>query len=256
MGLLDKILTGKRREPAQPAVITNPERLTTPEQIGPVLTHLLDDRKQVTVLVDGSDETYTSSILAVDEGRAILELDELNPRAGHELLAAQRRFRLQTRHKGIDIGFVAEVAAVDSSGGIAVYTVPFPDLVHYHPRRQAYRAEVDLSQRIPVFLELQTGAILQGELRDISVGGVGLELVRRPLQPLERGQTVEWCKVRLEDGREIGGNLEICFVSQPRGGQRTRIGGRFLNLRPQDNSALRQAVASLERQRIKRMKDK
>ena len=258
MGLLEKLLTGRKSgDAADSAPGQNPERLTTREQIGRALTTLAEDRKQVTVTPADAEQDYTSSILNVDTAGGVFELDELHPPAGHQQLAEQRRFRLRTQHKGIDISLKGEVARVDSSAGIAIYTVPFPASVRYLPRRRSYRAELRYSDHIPVFLEFEDGGLLQGELRDVSVGGVGLELLRRPLVPLERGQTAEWCTIRLPDGREIAGSLEIRFISpQPRGGQRTRIGGALRNLRPRDNASLRQLVTAIDRNRIKQRRDR
>ncbi len=255
MGLLEKILTGKRKEPT-PAPSLNPERLNSPEQIGRVLHDLLDARKQVTILLEGADETFTSSILQVEVDRATLELDELNPRSGHDLLTRTREFRLTTRLHGVDITFRSQVTGIDSSGGIAVYTAPFPALLRYQPRRAAYRAEVELSERIPVFLQTDDGGLLQGELRDISVGGVGLELMRRPVGTVAKGQRIGTCTIRLRNGQQIMGSLEICFVGQAAARQRLRVGARFVDMEPRYNKAVRQLVADIDRRRIKHRRDR
>ncbi|MDZ7753482.1 MAG: flagellar regulator YcgR PilZN domain-containing protein [Gammaproteobacteria bacterium] len=255
MGLLEKLLSGKGGEPG-PRPSLDPERLNTSEQIGRVLHELLDARKQVTMLLEGSDETFTSSILQVDTGTATLELDELNPRGGHERLTRIREFRLITRHHGVDISFHSQVTHIDSSGGIAVYTAAFPTILRYQPRRAAYRAEVELSERIPVFLQTEGGGLLQGELRDISVGGLGLELVRRPVVDVEKGQRIGTCTIRLRDGEQITGSLEICFVGQAAIRQRLRLGGRFVDMEPQNNKAVRKLVADIDRRRIKHRRDR
>lgn len=255
MGLLEKILAGKRKEPGPPPSL-DPERLNSSEQIGRVLHELLDARKQVTILLEGANETFTSSILQVDVATATLELDELNPRNGHDLLVRTREFRLSTRLHGVDIHFRSVVTGIDSSGGIAVYTAAFPTLMRYQPRRAAYRAEVELSERIPVFLQTDQGGLLQGELRDISVGGVGLELVRRPVIGVEKGQRIGTCTIRLQDGQQITGSLEICFVGQAAVRQRLRIGARFVDMEPRYNKAVRQLVADIDRRRIKYRRDR
>lgn len=260
MGLLDRLLHPRASEDRHKgaddanAARTFPydrSALTTHEQIARLLQELSAERKLVTVHLKGTDEQFMSSILSVDPEAMRLTLDELNPVAGHELLLRTRDLRVTTRLHGVDVSFRTRVEAVDDSAGIAIYHLPFPEDIRYHHRRQAYRASVDLSLQVPVYLDTPHGGIVPGSLRDLSVGGLGTDLLRRPVTPIERGQRLETCTIHLPEGEQVSSPLEVRFVERVPQSARLRVGGRFVDMESADQRTIRRFVAELDRKRVK-----
>jgi c-di-GMP-binding flagellar brake protein YcgR len=259
MGLLDRLLhpgesQDKETEPPPTAARTFPyerDTLTTADQIGRLLHDLAASRKLVTVHLKGTDETFMSTVLSVDGEHRHLTMDELNPAAGHGLLLRTGELRVTTRMEGVDVSFRTRLDAVDDSAGIAIYHLPFPEVVRYHHRRQAFRATVELSETIPVYLDTPQGGIVPGSLRDLSVGGLGAELHRRPVTPIERGQHLSACTIHLPEGEQVSSALEVRFVGRVPQSPRLRVGGRFVDMDPLHQRAIRRFVAELDRKRVK-----
>lgn len=225
--------------------------LTGADQVGRLLHELAATRKLVTVYLKGTEDAFMSSVLAVDDARRRLVMDELNPAAGHKLLLRSRELRVVTRLDGVDISFRTHLEAANESGGIATYDLPFPETIRYHHRRQAFRATVDLAEHVAVYLDTPDGGLMPGALRDLSVGGLGADLLRRPVTPIERGQHLNTCTIHLPESEPVSSALEVRFVGRVPQSSHLRVGGRFLDLEPDGQRRIRRFVAELDRKRVK-----
>ena len=249
MGLLGRWFNSGRERPPGPR--PSQDSVTEREEILHVLRSLVKGHKLVTVRLPGSDQTFSSTLLELDPRGGTLLMDELNPKAGHALIADVREFKLDTRVSGTDIAFAGRVAAIDTSGKIAAYRVPLPTRVGVHQRRAAFRADVDLGAHIPVYLETLDHASVTAELRDVSLGGLGLEIRRRPVNPLEAGQRLPSCTIQVPEGEPIRVQIEVRFIGRMRNAPTLRMGARFVDPSPQCRRAIRQLVAALDRKRAK-----
>ncbi len=225
--------------------------LTLPTQIAHILQELSASHTLVTVSVPGSNQLFTSSILSVDREAGEVLMDELNPREGHDLLVKKRQLRVNSRLKGVEVGFRGAVTKSHQAGGIAIYHVSLPKRLFYNQRRQYYRLVVGISPHVPVTLECAEGLLLHGQVHDISVGGIGARFTPSEDENVETGQRLENCAIELPDSGTISSALEICFVDRSSPSRQLKLGGRFLNLARADQQSISRFITSLERKRLK-----
>jgi c-di-GMP-binding flagellar brake protein YcgR len=225
--------------------------VTQREGILRVLEDLVARHALVTVHLAGDPRSYSSSLLRVEPSQGMLLMDELNPREGHALLMEQQRFRVEARMLGTRISFAGALAGADTSGPIAVYRVRLPARVRLQQRRAAFRAEAGPTTRIPVHLESLEGSSAAAILRDISVGGLGAEVLRRPLEPFEAGQRLPHCAIQPPDLEPIHAEVELRYIGRSRASRNLRVGARFIDPSPATRRAIRALVAQLDRRRAR-----
>ena len=135
--------------------------------------------------------------------------------------------------------------------GIAVYTLPFPHLVHYHQRRASYRASVGTGYATTLRTQHPEAGTLVAEVRDVSTGGLGLRMQLPDTVPLASGDRLSDCLVFFPEGRSLRCELEVCHVARREGSRWTLVGTRFIQIQRRDQVPLAQFVVRLERERLK-----
>jgi c-di-GMP-binding flagellar brake protein YcgR len=252
VGLIERWVsaTPTNATPAAPEPLSD-RRVTDPERIAGILQRLLDARALVSARVPRSDETFLTTVLGVDRRQRTFRLDELSPGRGHAVVLAERSLRAASRLDGVEIAFSATVAEVTVEGGVAVYHLPLPHLLHYHQRRASFRAPVGAAHKTTLRLAHPEAGPLVGEVRDVSAGGLGLRLQLPADLALGRGDRLSDCEVALPDGRALRCELEVCHATRPEGSRWTLLGTRFLRLDRRDQNLLAQFIVQLERERLK-----
>jgi c-di-GMP-binding flagellar brake protein YcgR len=234
----------------------NADRITTPQIIFNLLKRLHDRRAMVNISVPGYREQYLSTLLDVNPEQDYLILDELKIGEGNQRLLKRGQYHFHAVLKGIEISFSNTLEEVGRSGGFNFYRSRLPRAIYYYQRRAHYRAHISLAQSIPVSLSEQTMDHLSGLLMDISVGGIGAQLKTVPKLSLDRGDRFSRCLIELPSGIQLATELEIRFIEQKsthRAQQRVRLGGRFLNMDPQQEKTVERFVLKMERELIKKM---
>lgn len=226
------------------------EKVTHGPQIAGLLKRVRDQRVLLSVRVPGSDVIYNSLLLDVDPARNLILLDELNPSTGHELACKARQLRIRCQCQGVELSFVCPIEIGKGQSGVSFYRAPLPDSINYLQRRGSYRIRIGLNMHIPVALPLAPETRLEGELFDLSMGGLGANLPNQI--ELTRGQIIESCTLELPNGEPLTTEIEIRFVRIDRASQSQRIGASFRNLAPQQQSLLRRIVTQLEREMLRR----
>ncbi len=229
----------------------DPSDVILPTQIAHILDGLSRRHALITVRLPESAEAFTSAILKLDRNAGVLLMDELNPAEGHHLLLAQKRLHVSGRLKGIAVAFETSLLQTTEEDGIAIYTVAIPPLLHYHQRRAYFRAVVGVANPVTTFLETRDGRLIEGQVHDISPGGIGARFMEVEADELQRGQRLETCMLNLPDGHTLQTALEICFVDTSGAPDQVKVGGRFINLSRGHEHAIARFIASLERQRLK-----
>lgn len=226
-------------------------RLIDPERIARVLQQLVDGRALVSVRLPGSDEYFLTTILRVDRRQRSFRLDEISPRHGHDVFLAERSLRASCRLSGIEVAFSGTLASVAVEQGIAVYTLPFPHLLHYHQRRASYRASVGAGNSTTLHMQHAEAGMLVAEVRDVSTGGLGLRMQLPDTAPLASGDRLSDCLVFFPDGRSLRCELEVSHVARREGSRWTLVGTRFIQIQRRDQVPLAQFIVRLERERLK-----
>jgi flagellar brake protein len=258
--LLNLTIEKARMENSKPAnaleYVGETEKITHPGQIASLLKRVHDERALLTVTLPGSDNQYRSAVVEVDLVKGYLLLDELHPAEGHARLIEAKKLYAHTRLKGVDIGFAGVLAESASERGMALYKVPLPALIHYRQRRGSYRVHVGAGLAIPVSLNDKDLLHLEGQLCDISAGGIGVRLKSEQPLSVDNGIVFSECDIRLPGNERIHSGLELRFVSPMDQRNFVRLGGRFVGLERSDKKLVEQFVVSLERELLKkRQKD-
>ena len=219
------------------------------------ITLLLERLRQQHCLLaikpDSHDTVYTSLVLEVEPQRRYYVLDALTPDAGNAVLCRDRHLHATAHSEGIDLTFRGKVTAVAENAGAVYYRVPFPEAIEYRQKREHRRVLIPLAQRVPILLQTDPGAIIRGELRDISPGGCNIRLTGATVELAER-DVLPRCVITLPAATRITATIEICHVA-PTGTRRPhRIGARFYNLSRGDERRIEQFIAFIDREGVAR----
>lgn len=225
------------------------EKVTHLPQIISLLRRLRDQRVLLSASVPGHPGVFNTLLLEVDPDRKLILLDELNPRAGHELVMQTRELRIHCQSQGIELGFACTVEVGQGRSGISFYRAALPDSISYLQRRGSYRVRVGLDLAVPLQLPVAPDTTIEGELYDLSMGGLGAHLETE--LRLERGQVLS-CILNLPKAEPFPVEIEIRYVRSDDAKPSQRIGASFRNLQPSQQTVLRRLVTQLEREMLRR----
>lgn len=226
------------------------EIITHAPQIAGLLRRIRDQKVLLSVQVPGHEGLFNSLLLDVNPERNLILLDELSPRGGHELASQVRQLRVRCQCQGVELGFACAIEVGQSQRGISFYRAPLPDAVKYLQRRSSFRVRVGVNLAVPLLLPMEGAAALNGEVSDLSMGGLGADINTHV--KLSRGQIIDTCSIHLPKGESLQAVLEIRFVRPDSQRQTQHIGAAFRDLQPQQEQALRKFVAQLEREMLRR----
>jgi flagellar brake protein len=230
------------------------ELITLPAHIAGVLRRLQEAHVLLRITIPGENLAYLSALLEVHPVDGYLLLDELNPAEGNAALQRARRIGVSAQLQGVDISFTTNLIDTGSSAQIAYYRVTMPQAIRYQQRRTSYRARIGLARVIPVLLTREDGVILESQLYDISVGGIGARHKPGIAHDVRQGAVWEECLIRLDEEHEIRSALEVCFIGEDSRSRQTRLGGKFLNLTRPQIKTIENFVATLERDWLKKLR--
>lgn len=225
------------------------EKITHAPQIIGLLRRVRDQRILLSVSVPGHGELFTSLLLEVDPERNRILLDELNPRAGHELVRETRQLRVHCQCQGVELGFACQVEIGQGKSGICYYRAALPEAINYLQRRGSYRVRVGLDLALFLQLPVDETTLIEGELFDLSMGGLGANVDTK--LRLERGQILP-CVLNLPKTDPLQLEIEIRFVHAEEHKPTQRIGASFRNMQPRQQTLLRRLVTQLEREMLRR----
>lgn len=232
---------------------TDAQVVTNPEYIASVLRRLQEAHTLLTVVVPGDNQAYLSVMLELHPADGYLLLDELNSAAGNLGLLQARRFSVHAQLNGVDINFTTELQSAGHHVQAGYYRVKLPGSMRYRQRRASYRARISLAHVVPVLLTREDGTTLNGELIDISTGGIGTHHKNAAPEKLHQGGVWDECLIRLPGhADDIRSPLEICFAGEDRRSHKLRVGGKFLNLAPAQIKVIENFVAAIEREWLKK----
>lgn len=225
------------------------EQVSEAGRIHALLKSIQDARALVSVSICGRKGVYNSAILDCDLNKHEFVLDELTPLEGHVRLLQSACLSVYARVNGIGIYFESPLGDVGVQDNIAYYRQPLPQRVFYGQKRADYRVRPAMDTPIPIVLG-DTQPIAEGELLDLSAGGIGLRVGVDT--PVIAGETLNTCLITLPGGDTLCCRLQIRFVRQDPNAHELQLGARFLGLNPTQQRAVRRCVAELERAGLQR----
>ncbi len=196
---------------------------------------------------------YNSLLLEVDPDNDHLTLDELHPGEGHGRVHAGSRLHVMTRLHGVEIRFGLQVGRIETVNGVAIYHCPLPQRVQHLQRREHYRARTPLGASIEVSLRIGVNAVIQGELVDLSAGGLAVRCKDLGGHNFTQGEQLSDCKLPLPGLRQpLRCTLEVRNQHNERHGGHFLIGLAFVGLGLRQQQQVSRVVASLDRQHRQR----
>lgn len=229
----------------------DPSEVKLPTQIAHILQRLARHHTLITVILPECEDLFSSTILAFDRNAGILSIDELNPEEGHGLLLTQKRLQVTARLKGIAVDFETSLQTSRREDGIAIYSIAVPSMLHYHQRRAHFRAVIGAAHEVPIVLHTTHGRVIQGQVHDISPGGIGALFHQVAADEFQCGERLENCVIELPRGHTVHSPMEVCFVDPSEAPAQLRLGGRFIELTRGNEHMIARFIADLERQRLK-----
>ncbi|WJW74620.1 flagellar brake protein [Thiohalobacter sp. IOR34] len=226
------------------------EKVTRLPQIIGLLRRLHDSRSLLRATLRGSEQTFNTVLLEVDAERGRISLDELNSTLGQKLVETDRHLRVTGQHQGVQISFECDVSIQRDAEGLIYYRAALPRQIDYLQRRAYFRVPVAMAMGLSVRLPLAEDRVIEGQLRDLSMCGLGALL--ETTDNLRRGLLVPDCSLLLPRQEPITGALEIRYATQQEGNRFTHVGARFVNLEKPQEHRLRRLVTQLEREMLRR----
>ena len=223
------------------------EKINNPTRIAAILKNILDARTLLRVTLPGSPEEYNSTLLEINRENNFILLDELHPKAGHERLREAKKLAVLTNLNSVDVSFAGHLQQTLVENNIAIYKLQLPKLLYYRQLRAHFRIPIGITE-IPVNIILDSEIALEGELHDISSGGLCIRFATELPANLKRGVLINSCMVDLPEGNKLESKFEVRFRSNQDDKGRTLVGGQFVRLNQAQQRMVERYVASLDRE--------
>lgn len=208
-----------------------PKVLKAPVEIVANLRQLQQNHDPLVITFDGRSQRFQSYVIEIDRQKNQLILDEMIPNDAERFLLNGEPFRVEAFHEGVRVAWeCAQAVKLSEHQGSRCYICSMPEEVHYHQRRNAYRAPLKQSELVKVELsgeKLRTP--LPGQLLDISATGCKLRLAGDASHGLKTGQVYEGFTAQLPFGA-ITTPVELRYLHYEEKLDATIVGLRFYRM--------------------------
>ncbi len=228
--------------------LTDSEQITDNKKISKLLERFTRHYTPLTVGIPGSDEHYTSCIVAV-EGKYLL-LDELVPPSGHPSLMSERTANIKGKLDGIDIQFTTTLHHAGEKDNLQTYYMQLPKLVEYLQRRLNFRAHIPVAMKLPVVIENKNGGLFKGELHILSYGGAGMIFL--PDKTIMQSGKLHECAIELPESGWIYCTVELRHSKDIPSRNTQFVGAQFIGLLPMQSRLIGRCISELEREAIRK----
>ncbi len=217
-----------------------------------LLKRFKDHFVTITVVLPDSKVEYTSAILSIRPEQDYLILDELKPEEGHQRFLETKECTIEIYYKGEGIRFTSHLLSKGMKDDIAFYRIELPKSIHHYLQRTSYRVPITLTEKMPIYVRSQEQDLIEGEVIDLSSGGVGFRLPRTPwTERLKQGDQIAASKFVLNTGEAINCVLLVRFASLSKDKKYIRIGARYVDLDKVQIKMLERYIVTLDRERLK-----
>lgn len=229
-----------------------PEHITSRPRLLSLLNRLRDQFSILSVRLPKSSAQYTSAVVAIHPEDNCLILDELTPSDGHEHFLRVKECTIEVFSKGQGLIFTTNLVSKGQDNGIAYYKVELPPSIYYYLQRTNYRVPLPLNQRTPLLLPAPDESRVEGEVVDLSLGGLGFKIpATRWTEQLTPGTNVPSCQLVLGTGEVLTVDVKIRFAAPAKDKKVLRMGAQFVKLTKRQQKRLERYIMSVERERLK-----
>lgn len=225
------------------------ETVSDTTRISVLLQKLQDQRSLVTIKVQDQAEPFSSVVIDVDRDAGLFIIDELKPDSGNELLRQRPALQIQGHLDGVLMNFGTTVVESGVDNGICYHKIAIPSEIQYQQRRQAVRVRLSAANPLAVTFTSASGSRYEGELEDLSVGGLRARFTQRLADELAAGIELN-CSFALPPDKheKINSTFIIRVIKhQAEDGKPPFLGGQFVALDKQAERKLQRAIMTLQR---------
>ncbi len=179
-----------------------PRVLTAPLEIFANLRLLHQGRDPLVLTFKERNQHFQTYLVGIDREHGLIALDEMIPADGERYLQNEEPFRIEGLHEGVRIAWNCDSpVSIGEFEGARCYWSHMPKHVHYHQRRNTFRAQLGVSHNVAAkFLEANLTPELKGQLLDISATGCQLRFSGDIREQLQLGQVYECFSAQLPIG--------------------------------------------------------
>lgn len=186
--------------------------LDAPEDIYGALRKLVLMGTPVRVIVDGSNDEFTSAITSTDLKSHSFFMDKVIPQKGNDLIRSGQRFNVECDSQGVRIAF-RMTGRLKYQPQNEQYRAEFPDKVLYLQRRTAYRVAIPPAHEILMKIRMSDEqGDLTGKLLDISSSGFRAFFSGNVKKRLEEQRSFSVARIRFNKDHNMDCSLEARHV--------------------------------------------
>ena len=228
-----------------------PEIISDRVRIVSVIGRLYQGRVALTITLPDSKIRSKSMILELNQDTGRFILNKLQPDSAHDKFLESKKFYAFGQIKGVEIRFSSNLIDVLTEGDDIYYRITIPDKIDYHQRRAFHRVSLGHVDTIPVILTLENGTSIEGQMDDISAGGISILFSRDLPTSLQYGSTIKQCTFRVPDGNQVECELQIRFINHGHDTSLPKIGAQFINMEKPLRQTIQRFVMVMDRQLAK-----
>lgn len=225
------------------------EQSTDQIRIKGFLKRLFDQRALLTVKLLERQEDFTTMLIGIEAEHNQLLLDALRPDVGNALIGQLGKAVIRGNVDGINLSFETQLIATQIENNIPLHVITFPTVINYLQRRETIRIKLGAARALTVALSLDKTLSFEGQILDISAGGLGIQVEKKLPPQVEVGQRLQ-CSFRLplEADQSITSDVIVRIINPPIPGRNhSFLGVQFIDLLKPQQRLLEKAIMNLQR---------
>jgi c-di-GMP-binding flagellar brake protein YcgR len=225
--------------------------IQNPKQIVSHLSMLIKNKCLIGARFGESNESYITTLLAIDEKANVLYLDYGPKEDLNQRILRTSKIHFDTTFSGIDVSFVGSNLKTATRKGETVFSMPIPRSLFWMQRREYFRVKVPLTNPSYCQIKVEGRNPVNLKLYDISLSGIAMLNVSKEISELLiPGETMSECKLILTGAGECLVSFEICakYIINPDKLQKIqKIGCKFTKLTRSTEEIVQRYMQQIQR---------
>jgi len=228
-----------------------PEIISDHARILSIIGRLFRRRADIIITLSDSKIRSKSIILDLNPQTGRFLLNKFQPEYAHNKFLEAKICYTRSQLDGIEIRFSTRLVKTVTEDDDTYYLNTLPDKIDYHQRRALHRISLSHEEIIPVTITLEDSTTLEGQLDDISAGGMSVLFPDDLPASIQIATPIRQCIFQIPAGELIACELEVRFINHGHDTSLPKIGARFINMEKSLEKKLQQFVMSMERRQAK-----
>lgn len=198
--------------------------------------------------VNQQAEKATTGIIAIDDKKRSIALEQFNPGEAELTLTSGDLFHFSLTHEGIYCQFTAQYQkTINTKEGYA-HLFKFPQGIEQIQLRDAFRVSISHATPIKVSLLHTFNPVISGLVVDLSSKGIRMK-IKGLIEPKpKRGEEYLSCQMVLTDGHSMHCEAKLMHWIYDTKDKCTYLGIQFVGLEGSNERVLNRYITQLQRQ--------